>query len=221
MDWQFFPGSKGYARFAQERLPVDILATAKDTVGASCPFDTLPAAGATVDLEFTGRDYLACFHMQVVVEPTAREDGMILQRAASATYAQRRRTWRVSLDNRIVFQKRGEAHRVEAVVLNLSCEGLFLSTTTALAINDALDLLLTLPGNPGYRVLGRVVRVDPVIPGCFGVLFVELSSEAKRALTYFMWDRLRTLYPGEIKALWPGSRRRVRRNIPSEETATE
>ncbi len=210
MDCYLERGNRGYARFAQERLAIDILAAAKDTIGASCPFDTLPAAGATVDLEFPGSALTACYHMQVVVAPTAPEDGMILQRAASATYAQRRRTWRVPLENRIAFRRLGESSASEAIVMNLSCEGMLMSTSLALAVSSVIEIMLALPGQPAHVVQGRVVRIDPSEPACFGVLFLDLGPEPKRSLTYFMWDRLRTLYPREIKALWPGSRRKVR-----------
>ena len=203
-------GRQGFVRFSRTRLPVEVLAAAKDTAGVSCPFEPLPSAGVIVDLEFPDTRYTACFHMQVVVAPNEREDGIILQRAASASYAQRRRTWRVPLADAISFRKQGDVQQAEGVVINLSCEGLLMATRTTLRVNDVLDIFVTLPGLPGFKMVGKVVRSEIAASGRVGVLFIELSREAKRSLTYFMWDRLRTMYPKEISALWPGSRRRVR-----------
>jgi hypothetical protein len=203
-------GRQGFVRFAQARLPVEVLAAAKDTAGVTCPFEPLPSAGVIVDLEFKDTRYIACFHMQVVVAPNEKEDGIILQRAASASYAQRRRTWRVPLSDNISFRKQGDSSPAEGVVINLSCDGLLMATRTSLRVNDVLDIFVTLPGLPKFKMVGKVVRSEIASSGRVGVLFVELSREARRSLTYFMWEQLRKMYPKEISALWPGSRRRIR-----------
>ncbi len=201
------PGNTGYVQLVYERRPVELIAVANDTVGVTCPFEQLPLAGSLADLVFTEDRCVAYYHMQVVVAPNEPEDGIILQRAASATYAQRRKTWRVPLTDTIAFQRYGDTRPGEAIVVNVSCDGLLLVTRMPLEVNDMLDLFLVLPDQPARKITGRVVRCETTYPGRFGILFVQLSAESKRALTLFMWQQLRKLYPREIASLWPGSGR--------------
>lgn len=215
------PGNTGTVHLLHEQCPVELVAVAKDTVGVTCPFEHLPVAGAMADLIFADDQCKAFYHMQVVVAPNERADGMILQRAASATYAQRRRTWRVPLQDTIAFKRHGETRPGEAIVINISCEGLLIVTKTPLEIHDTIDLFLALPEQSAQKVTGRVVRCESTYPGRYGVLFMQLPPEAKRSLTYFMWQQLRALYPREIAALWPGSGRRKRMKMMQEAERNE
>jgi len=207
---------RGYLRLGEKRLPVEVLAYAKDTVGVSFPHAQFLENGMKLDLEFQESDRLVVYHMQVVVAPIDPGDGVILQRVKGAMYAEKRCTWRVTLDEAIGLHRRGDPRPSNARVLNLSCEGAYLETPCALRVGDVVDLLLSLPELPSHEVSGKVVRVEPRGPdsngaGRYGVYFVELFPEARRTLTYFMWKRLRELYPREIAALWPGSGGRRKR----------
>lgn len=207
---------RGYLRLGEKHLPVEILACAKDTIGVSFPHPQPIENGMKLDLEFCESDRLVVYHMQVVVAPIDPGDGVILQRIKGAMYAEKRRTWRVTLDEAVGLRRRGDPRPSNARVLNLSCEGAYLETACALRVGDVVDLLLSLPELPTHQVGGKVVRVEPREPdsngtGRYGVYFVELFPEARRTLTYFMWKRLRELYPREIAALWPGSGGRRKR----------
>jgi hypothetical protein len=73
-------------------------------------------------------------------------------------------------------------------------------------------------------VVARVIRFQPgdpthATPQQCGVLFVDVSKVVRRALTVYIWQRLRDAYPDEITALFPGSRNHRRKRKGETHTA--
>jgi len=204
--------------------PVEVVAFARDTIGVTYPGPPFPEEGTAAVLEFEDGEALVSYNAQVVVAPREPGDGVILQRAASATYAQRRRTWRVPLDTAMAIRKAGAPTPGEAQILNLSTEGVLIETVMAFTLEERIELLLALPDLPAHTLHGRVLRVETAAAGPaarYGVGFVAVPPAAKRVLTYFMWKRLRELYPREIAALWPGNWRRRQQQAARKRAARE
>lgn len=208
-------GRRGQLAWAGRHWPIEVLAVADDTVGVAFPSVEPLGLGALVNLEFQMNGWGALYFMHVVVPPQAPGDGMILRRAASVTYVERRRTWRVPIHAPLVFVKKDVGEPLEGQMIDLSAEGALIETTAPLEIADIIDLRVQTEGTPGALVSGRVVRIvydefDEAAPPRYGIWFTEMATEARSILTQFLWARIRVLYPREIAALFPGSGRRKR-----------
>ena len=202
--------SHAYVRFNGSRRPVEILAIAQDTVGVTYPYEPFPEAGVTIDLEFDNTRLRACYHEQVVVAPVDKGDGMILRRAPSQTYMERRRTWRVPLAAKTTLRRPNDLVAHDAVVVDLSTEGLLVESNAPFQVGDFVELALPLNGRSLEGVVGRIVRVTSTAPSNphahgFGIWFLGLAPQTRKVLTLYMWRRLRELCPGELRALFPGS----------------
>ncbi len=203
------PGARCIVTVNTLRYTAEVVASGHDTVGVICRGSEFVAdAGDDADLEFLDARHRVVYHMQVVVAPSKPGEGMILQRAASAAYARRRRAWRVPLESPVVIHRDGASQSREGRVINLSTEGALVAVGAPVAVGEMLILYLSLPGEHEHAIAARVVRHEEGDPPCYGVRFATVSPEARQALTRFMWARLRALYPGDIAALWPGNRRR-------------
>ncbi len=203
------PGARCIVTVNAVRYTAEVVASGHDTAGVICrESEFLADAGDEADLEFLDAQYRVVYHMQVVVAPSKPGDGMILQRAASAAYARRRRTWRVSLESPVAICRDGAVQSHEGRVINLSTEGALVAASAPIAVGEMITLYLALPGEPEHAIATRVVRREEGEPPRFGVRFAAVSPEARQSLTRFMWARLRVLYPGDIAAMWPGNRKR-------------
>lgn len=203
------PGARCIVTVGGVRYAAEVVASGHDTAGVICrESEFLADAGDDADLEFLDVQCRVVYHMQVVVAPSKPGDGMILQRAASAAYARRRRTWRVSLEAPVTISREGAGQSLECRVINLSTEGALLAAKAPIAIGEMITLYLALPGEAEHAIATRVLRREEGEPPCYGVRFAAVSPEARHALTRFMWARLRALYPGDIAAMWPGNKKR-------------
>jgi c-di-GMP-binding flagellar brake protein YcgR len=206
-------GQHGWLRAEGLRWPMEILMVSGDTIGIDIAAAPLMAPGMATDLEFATMDGLAFYHAQVVSPPDAEDNGMIVQRASSATYAQRRRSWRVALEMPVLSRLQDDAQVFEAKVMNVCAEGALIETCAKLELCDRIEMVLPFAQSTAHHVTAQVVRVQPgksrpTPETCYGLVFVAVPPEIKRALTMFLWKRLRELYPKEIAALWPGTRNR-------------
>jgi hypothetical protein len=196
--------------------PVEILAAAEDTVGVTFPSGEPLGVGALVDIECRAVHGAAIYYMHVVIPPQTPGDGVILRRAASVTYIERRRTWRVPINAPIVFSRRAAPDLLQGHMIDLSAEGTMIETDAPLVNSEVLDLPIQSGESSGAVMSGRVVRIEHARPvhsdtARYGVWFTEGDPEARGALTRFLWARIRELYPKEVAALFPGSSRRKKR----------
>lgn len=205
---RFAIGAQCVLIIGDSRFMTELIAAGCDTLGVTCPGGVLPEAGVGMDLEFLEERCRIVYHMQVVVAPCRPGDGMILQRAASAAYARRRRAWRVPLESPVAVCPQGASYLLDGRVLNLGTEGALIAMDAPLRSGELLTVYIALPGETEHAIAARVMRRVETAPPQFGVWFATVSPEARQALTRFMWAQLRALYPGDIAALWPGGRKK-------------
>ena len=204
-------GRRAFLRHAGERVPVEIVAVAGDTVAVKLSEATSLQEGKGAQLECHDGCGVASYHTAVVATPRSPGDATILQRATSVTPRQRRRTWRVPLDTLTYVYKHGNPEVQEASTVNISVEGALIETDAALSRNDTIDMSLALPGYRPFPVRARVIRAEPADPAQnrmqrFGVWFIELPPKARRPLTIFIWRQLLRTCPEKVASLFPGSR---------------
>ena len=194
---------------------VEVVALAEDTVGVRCAMGEAPDSGRVVCVAFPFEEGQYLYFMLVVVGAREGGEGLILQRAGSTSYVQRRKALRVPLDVEVAMRPHGLTSSQTVRAIDLSAEGMLIEASGELSIAETVDLMLPFPGAPGHLLYAKVVReaTSNTAPERrrYGLWFVEIGQDARRSLILYLWERLRQLYPGEIAALFPGSRRRYQR----------
>lgn len=205
------PGREVVLCFPGHRVPSRILAVAQDTIGVALDIEPYPDEGTGVGLEFESPQGVFSFYTRVIVRPHEPGGAMILMRAPNISGAERRRTWRIPMNVRTPVRRVAAGKAENMLLVNISTEGAMIETKTSLSLNELLDVVLALPDEEPHVVRARVVRAEAPTPQRggvlrFGLLFIEVAPAARRALTYFMWERLLQLYPKEMAKLFPGGK---------------
>ena len=110
---------------------------------------------------------------------------------------------RVSTD--LTGQIREETHvrKYDAALMNLSGGGALLETDAPVDFNSSIEVTLSVPRDRTRTIKGHVIHVDRPKPprdngrSTVGVRFVNIDAETTKAITDYVWQRLRELYPGE------------------------
>jgi len=203
-------GTQCYVRAMGRRFLVTVLGLSEDTLWVSFPPSDYPIAGMGVDVEVHDDQGFSCYHTRVAIGPRGTTDGMVLQRSGGVHYLRHRRSWRVPIKLAVSMDME-DGRSFRGTLLNLSAEGALIETTAALQVGDGLTVTVALPGVTVHRINARVIREEaPAGPARLlqvGLWFTDMPAEARRALTVYLWKRMRELYPAELHALYPMSRR--------------
>ena len=206
-------GTRANIRFMGDTYPVQIIAVAGETTSVLFTGERLPEVGARVDLEFKDERGIGfCYNMEVSMVPRVKGAGVVLRRAASTTRSYRRRSWRVNIQQLIVFRRYRHATDIQAIARNIGMDGMLLETKGKLRLTELLTIRLPLPGEKPHIVQARVVRKDPPVgDGAprFGVWFVDVARETRTALTYYIWEHLRDEPVVDFPALLARARKAI------------
>lgn len=203
-------GRQGHLRFVGKRIPVRILAVRHDTVAVRVIEGPCPYVGAGVELEHAEGWWVAAYHMRVALRSQDHNDLIVLRRASNLRSSERRQSWRVPVDAPGDARRRGENDWFEVQIVDLSAEGGLIEAKRELAVDDLIDLQVALCGKAGRLLVGRIIREEPSDSIAsdyrrYGLWFVEMPAESRRVLTQFVWERLQSIRPEDVAALFPGS----------------
>ncbi len=209
-------GNCAHLQVMGERFSVKVLAVAEDTIGVTFSGARYPVEGTGAELRFRDNGGMVSYHTQVVVAPRRNGDGMILQRVSSAFPHRHRSAWRVPMNTMVEMASQNGRPACAVQVHNVSADGALIESPVSLQLDERVDLRLPLGNGPLHNITARVIRFQPLnvtASGAqqVGVRFVDVSKSLRRALTVYIWQRLRDFYPEEISALFPGSRSDRRR----------
>ena len=208
-------GKTAYLQYWDARRRVNVLEVFQDTVAVTAPDGPLPAKGVGVILQVPMLEGMFCYHTHVALTPQPGDDTLLLRRCASVRRFDRRRTWRVPVHSRTKVARHGEPRAFSAQIIDVSAEGAQLHVSGHFELGDMIMFRLNLPDELPHQVSAKVLRLkqlqrDDRTVWAIGVLFRDLSSPARKALTYFIWKRLQELYPREVHTLFRRSRDRGR-----------
>ncbi len=200
------------------RMAVEVLAIAGDTISVRCAGGNLPAKGMGGDLEFAGAHGIVCYHVHVISDPHDADGSLVLQRAASVTRKQRRKSWRVPMHLDTELLRENDQRPYNAMVLNLSAEGAMIETDAPLRMGEPVELCLSLQGGTLFWAVCKAVRTEGDSEGWkqrFGLLFVSMPEKGRSIMTHYLWKQLRKLYPKQVRAQFPGisKRREMQRRM--------
>lgn len=207
-------GKQCYLRLLNQTYLVEIIGLAEDTIGVTFPSANFPVEGMGAELEIHDREGFLCFHTRVAIGPKELGDGIVLQRAEAATYLKHRRTWRVPVDFKVKLRRSSDGVRGNGRLVDLSSEGALMETQAAFAQGDDLAMKFRLPGRLSSTVQARIIHWrEAAGPGYAraGLRFSAVPPDARRALTKFLYARIRVLYRPQLKAMYPKRRSSKRR----------
>jgi len=206
-------GSQCYLRVLDRRFFCEIMEVGEQSIRVTFPGMDYPVEGTPVDLEFHVSDGYTCYHTQVVSGPAASGGGLVLERAPGGLKFYRHRdSWRVPTDFLVQLKFDGEPRRHNLPLLNISAGGIMVRTDLPLEFGSSVLLTLELPGEPAVSTRGRVVHIQEAPGGLsgrarlVGIKFQNVEANARRAVTRYVWKRIRELFPEQLKELYPRGR---------------
>ena len=199
-------GRECYLRALGRVLIVEILGVAGDTVWISCPSAETLSEGTGVDLEFHHDEGFMGYHARVAVVARHPANGIVLERCETASFRPERRDWRVPADFPVWLRRPGAKRKLKGRLLDLTEKGASVATPAPFDAGDVLELIFQLPEYAAHQLVAQVVYSDKTASNevnRFGLRFVEVKKRARNAITWYLYDRIRELYPEELRDLYP------------------
>lgn len=201
----FQVGSRCLLTVLDQRFLVGVLHATVESLRTSFPLRGFPPEGTRVELEFHDELSYTSYEATVLKAPTDIGDGLLLSRPPAANPTTHRTDWRVPADFEVRFKGHVHPRRYTAPVIDISGGGLLMLTAAALSIGDNLELTLPIAGITDEILTARVVHVGAGQADQEGVqVGLELVSPdpvITGALSRYIWQRLRALYPGSLPEL--------------------
>lgn len=182
-----------------QRFLVEVLDVEEDTVRLSCPGADYPVSGMMVSLEFHDPTGYNSYRVEVVEGADAEGEGMLLRRPIDSRRSQHRDCCRVPTDLTIQVKEQVHVRRFDAALLNLSSGGMLIETTAPFDATSTVEATISLPGEPVFVVLGKVVHQAEVEEGpqdlrTYGIRFLPPEPTITRSISRYIWSRLKDLY---------------------------
>lgn len=185
---------------------VDVRGLAGPAIWLSFPTcDYLPA-GTGVQLSFHDDDGTVTYHARVVVSPGDATGGLMVERAEAPTDQQRRRDWRVPADYPVWVRSAEDEDKIKGRMVDLTAHGALIATNFRFQAGEVVELIFQLPQSAVHRVRAQIVycdMTDETGVNRFGLRFLEVKSRAREAITWFLYDRIQSLYNEELRELYP------------------
>lgn len=192
-------------------LVVEVLGVSRDTIWVSYPTSDIIKEGTGVELSFHEPSGFIGFHARVASGPEMNQSGIMLERAESARHNKERKNWRVPADFPIILKNYGEEQQYEGRLKDLNIDGAHIKSTSDFDAGSMLEAKMKLPNSDAFTLLAQVVYRDPTTrdkPNRYGLRFVEIPKSAKEALTWYLYERIRELYPKQLRDLYPAPPKR-------------
>jgi hypothetical protein len=203
----------------QQRHPAEILGVSENTIWTSFPPIDLNTEDLGIDVQLGGSTEGPLYHTQVVIGPRNPGDGIVLRRTASAVRVHGRDVWRVPTRLRARYGAGDSAPWFDGTIANLSLQGALLAGTAEFRIGDHLAIDVGFKSEVRCSFPGMVVHTNPPdqfkrsARHWFGVRFDPMDAQTTKDLTWYLWKRVRRLYPDEVRALYPRRKKRKKRVV--------
>ncbi len=209
-------GNTGFLCLMDNRFLVEILGLERNQIWTTFPGVCYPLAGMGGRFEFHNDTGFIAYNVQVLRYADRPESGIILERSESADQRTHRTSWRVPTDINVVFRTPNSPERYSAVMEDLSAEGALLRAHPVLPVRTPLEMTFALDREHGPQIVeGRICyaheETDLQAPAAlrYGVRFTNMTPATRRLLTLFLYHHVRKLYPKDVAAMYPRTRRKV------------
>ncbi|NIA13377.1 MAG: hypothetical protein GWP08_04795 [Nitrospiraceae bacterium] len=175
-----------------------------DWVRVSFPAKDYPVPGMSAVLEF--HDEVGFTYYTTIVEsgPPDAEGAIALRLQGDAQRSTHRGCYRASTDLTVHVREQNHVRQYDASLVNISGGGGLIRTCAEFDYTSVVEVTLSLPGESTFMVQAQVVHVDHApnhgdSPSrYYGLRFVDVEPDVEQAITRYMWDRLRELYPSGV-----------------------
>lgn len=188
------------------RYMVSIMQVSLETFRVTFPTVDFPIAGMAIELEVHDERGYTGYASEVVETPTVKGDGLLLRAPESTSRSDHRGFWRVPGED-IQAELKSHVHprRYEAKVLDIGAGGMLISTRAPVEADENIDLLLRLPGAAPETLGARIVHLpqgkgDGHNAVLLGIRFYNPDPVVIKAVSRYIWQRVKTLRSGEIIA---------------------
>lgn len=174
--------------------------------------------GAGIEAEIVVGETRLIYFLQVKRDSMLDAPYLMLQRCVGTGTNRGRSFWRIPFDSLSAIRSARERHFRSATFRDLSITAARLVSECPYPLKSIVLVRLTLPTCEEETIEGRVIRVSaaPVCQDAYGqelydvvIQFISMTPLMRRQLTHFLWSRLRSLYPAEMKAFYcPNERSR-------------
>jgi hypothetical protein len=209
-------GNTGILCLMDTRFLVEILGVERNQIWVTFPGVCYPLAGMGGRLEFHHDTGFIAYNVQVLHYAEHPASGIILERSESADQRTHRTSWRVPTNIEVVFRTPHSPEHFTAVMEDLSAEGAQLRAHAVLPVRTVLELGVALDREHGQQVIEARIcyaheEAGPRNPGAlrYGVRFTNMPPATRRLLTLFLYHHVRKLYPRDVAAMYPRTRRPV------------
>lgn len=194
------PGTACLVKFAENTFLVEIAEVTDDTLRVTFYAYDFPVAGMLIDIEFHQPEGIIRYVTKVIEGPKTETDGILLEKPFAPKIVQHRATYRVPTDIPTTFIEDKGRRAENCTVVNLSTTGASLESRTPLSRGDFFALNLKI-NDQKHTLEGEVCHVaqyrrsDGAPIYVYGTRFTGYSPGAGIAVTNYVWDCLRELYP--------------------------
>lgn len=185
---------------------VEVRGISGPTIWLSFPASDYLAAGSGVELSFNDSEGSVTYHARVVVSPGDMNGGLMIERAEAPTDQQRRRDWRVPADFPVWVRSSGDSNKIKGRMVDLTAHGTLIATTYRFEPGEIVELIFQLPQSAVHRLTAQIVYCDLTDEtgiNRFGLRFLDVKPRVREALTWFLYDRIQSLYNDELRELYP------------------
>lgn len=194
------PGTPCLVRFADNTFLVNVVEADAETIRVGFHAYDFPVPGMLVDLEFHEPEGIVRFVAKVLKGPKTEGDGILLERPFSPQVIQHRATYRAETDLDATFvERKGRSHE-RCKIKNLSTTGASMESRVPLQRGAIVQLVLPLSGR-NHEIEARICHIagytgkDGAKRYIYGTRFLNYSPGAGTAVTNYVWNRLKELYP--------------------------
>ncbi len=209
-------GNTGFLCLMDDRFLVEILGLERNQIWTTFPGVCYPLAGMGGRFEFHNETGFIAYNVQVLRYADRPESGIILERSESADQRTHRTSWRVPTDINVVFRTPHSQERYSAVMEDLSAEGALIRAHPVLPVRTPIEMTFALDRVHGQQTMeGRICyaheETELRAPAAlrYGVRFSNMTPATRRLLTLYLYHHVRKLYPKDVAAMYPRTRRKV------------
>lgn len=187
-------------------MVVEVLGLSEDSIWVSYPTSDIIKDGTGVELTFKTNNGFIGFHARVSAGPKVNQGGIMLERSESGLNNKERRNWRVPCSFPVSLQEVDHPEVHSCRMVDLTIDGLMLYSKSALDPGATVSISFSLPNRPKTTTRCRVVYCDPTPDGDsnrYGLRFEEIPHEGKESLIWFLYERIRDIYPRQLSDLYP------------------
>jgi hypothetical protein len=105
-----------------------------------------------------------------------------------------------------------DQNKIKGRMVDLTAHGTLVATTFRFDAGEVVELIFQLPHSAVHRLTAQIVYSDLTDEhgiNRFGLRFLDVNRRAREALTWFLYDRIQSLYTSELRELYPISATRA------------